>query len=124
MIIIAISLFSVIVLSWLIRYLISSSRVTRSISSFTSQTKISLDSDDDIKSVIDRIKLLYLNGKISKISIETDYIRFEDEHGLNPTWNAYCIKLTSPSVLRYRGFIMRYRVNRAKLNEVLFFLTD
>ena len=124
MITVAISLVSVVILSWLLRYTISTNRVTRSTTTFSYQRHISSDCSMDIQQVIEKIKLLYLYGRISKITYEEDLIRFEDSHAMNPIWNVYIIKLSSPSVLRYRGFIMQYRINHTNLEEIVFFLSN
>ena len=107
---------------WWLRYTTSRVRVKRGLSDILSQRQLS-DALDK-QQVIEKVKTLYLHGHIAKVRIEDEYISFEDTHGLRTTWNAYWIKFSSPSILRYRGFIMRYRINLEKLESIAFFLSN
>ena len=107
---------------WWLRYTISRFRVKRSLSDILSQRQLSDTLDK--QQVIEKVKTLYLHGRIANVRIEEEYISFEDAHGLSATWNVYFVKFSSPSILRYRGFIMRYRINLEKLESIAFFLSN
>ena len=107
---------------WWLHYTISRMRVKRALSDILSQRQLSETLDK--QQVIEKVKTLYLYGRIANVSINDEYISFEDTHGLSSTWNVYFIKFSSPSILRYRGFIKKYRVNLAYLESIAFFLSN
>jgi hypothetical protein len=107
---------------WWLRYTISRIRVKRALSDILSQRQLS-DALDK-QQVIEKVKTLYLHSRIDNVFINDEYISFEDIQGLSTTWNVYFIKFSSPSILRYRGFIMRYRINLEKLESLVFFLSN
>lgn len=106
-------------IAWAIRYLFSLHSNLQKYDDIYSQRQINGDNVQAHSDLMEKLRLLYLHGKIKNLYFSEDYLSFEDAGLLNLVWNVYYLRFSKPGTIYYRGYIMKYRPNRKSLNAII-----